>query len=162
MTEEVLKEFRSLKPNRAPGIDSLHPCVLKELADVIAHPLTLIYKKSLTSEELPHHWLQTIITPIYKKGAFTSAENYRCVSLTCILCKILCEDHCQAKQHHIKANQLATLRQHEFTVGKSVTTSLLEAIMHNIPVDELPIFGVQHQLLNSIGRIGEIGGIFSY
>ena len=142
--EEVLKELKNLKPNKAPGIDGLHPRVLKELADVIAHPLTLIYKKSLTSEELPSHWLQDIITPIYKKGTRTIAENYRPVSLTCILCKILEKIIVKQIIHHIKANQLATLRQHGFTVGKSVTTNLLEvvniwteAIMHNIPVDVL-------------------------
>ena len=115
-----------------------------KLADVIAHPLTFIYKKSLTSEELPHHWLQAIITPIYNKRAKTSAENYRLLSLACILCKILEKIIVKQIIHHIKANQLATLRQHGFTVGKSITTILLEvlniwtkAIMNNIPVDVL-------------------------
>ena len=56
ITEEVvLKELKNLKPNKAPGIDGLHPRVLKEMAEEIAHPLTLIYQKSLTGGELPNH-----------------------------------------------------------------------------------------------------------
>ena len=142
--EEVLKELKNLKPNKAPGIDGLHPRVLKEMAEELAHPLTLIYQKSLTSGELPNHWLQAIITPIFKKGSRTSAENYRPVSLTCILCKILEKMIVKQIIHHVKVNQLASARQHGFTAGKSVTTNLLEvmniwteAIMHNIPVDVL-------------------------
>ena len=142
--EEVLKELKNLKPNKAPGIDGLHPRILKELADELALPLTLIYLKSLSSEALPDHWLQAIITPIYKKGSKTAAENYRPVSLTSILCKILEKIIVKQIIKHITVNELATSRQHGFTIGKSVTTNLLEvmniwteAIMHNIPVDIL-------------------------
>ena len=140
--EQVLKELKDLKPNKSPGIDGLHPRVLREIADEIAKPLTIIFQKSLNATELPQHWLQAIITPIFKKGSKSSPENYRPVSLTCILCKILEKLVVKTIIQHIKENELATLRQHGFTPGKSVTTNLLEvmniwseALMHDIPVD---------------------------
>ena len=141
---EVLKELKALKPNKSPGIDGLHPRVLKELAEELAEPITILFKKSLDSEELPAQWLQAVVTPIFKKGRKTLAENYRPVSLTCILCKLLEKLIVKMIIVHIKENELATLRQHGFTVGKSTTTNLLEvlniwteALMHGIPVDVL-------------------------
>ena len=142
--EEVLKQLKDLKPNKSPGIDGLHPKVLKEVADVLAEPITILFKKRLNSEELPAHWLQALITPIFKKGSKTSAENYRPVSLTCILCKVLEKLIVLIIIKHIKENEFASQRQHGFTKGKSVTTNLLEVmniwsevLMHGIPVDVL-------------------------
>ena len=149
----------------------MHPRVLKELADVLAYPLTIMFKKSLETGELPSQWLQAIITPIFKKGSKASAENYRPVSLTCILCKILEKIIVRQIIEHIKDNQLGSLRQHGFTSGKSTTTNLLEvmniwteALMHNIPVDVLYLdyrkaFDcVPHQrLLNQVRSFGITG-----
>ena len=87
--EDVKKDLKNLKPNKSPGIDGIHPRVLIETAEQVAHPITLIFKKSIDAGELPSHWLQALITPIFKKGSKTAAENYRPVSLTCILCKVL-------------------------------------------------------------------------
>lgn len=141
---EVLKELKNLKPNKSPGIDGIHPRVLKENAEVLAHPITLIFRKSLSSGILPSHWLQALVTPIFKKGSKTSAENYRPVSLTCILCKILEKIIVRQIIKHIVENHFASKRQHGFTSGKSVTTNLLEvmniwteALMHHIPIDVL-------------------------
>ena len=142
--EEVLKELKELNPNKSPGIDGMHPRVLKELAEELAKPLTILMKKSLEDEELPAHWLQALVTPIFKKGSKTLAENYRPVSLTCIPCKILEKLTVKMIIEHIKANQLVNQRQHGFTKGRSTTTNLLEvmniwseALMHGIPVDVL-------------------------
>ena len=142
--EEVVKELKALQPNKSPGIDYMYPRVLKEMAEVLGKPVTLLFKKSLNDEELPAHWLQALITPIFKKGSKILPENYRPVSLTCILCKILEKLAVKAIIKHIKENQLGSQRQHGFTKGKSTTTNLLEilniwseALMHGIPVDVL-------------------------
>ena len=142
--EEVHTELKNLNPNKSPGIDCIHPRVLKEMADPLAHPITILFQKSLDAEELPTHWLQALITPIFKKGRKNLAENYRPVSLTCLLCKILEKIIVKQIIKHIKENQLASQRQHGFTKGRSVTTNLLEvmniwteALMHNIPIDVL-------------------------
>ena len=142
--EDVKKDLKNLKPNKSPGIDGIHPRVLIETAEQVAHPITLIFKKSIDAGELPSHWLQALITPIFKKGSKTAAENYRPVSLTCILCKVLEKLIVKQIISHIRENQLVSLRQHGFTTGKSTTTNLLEvlniwteALMHHIPVDVL-------------------------
>ena len=141
---DVLKELQDLKPNKSPGVDGLHPRVLKELAAELVKPITILLKQSLEAEALPAHWLQAVVTPIFKKGSKSLPENYRPVSLTCILCKILEKLVVKIIINHVKANLLATKRQHGFTKGKSTTTNLIEvlnvwseALMHGIPVDVL-------------------------
>ena len=142
--DDVLKELIALQPNKSPGVDGVHPRVLKELSEELVKPITILLKKSLESESLPTHWLQAVVTPIFKKGSKSIPENYRPVSLTCILCKILEKIIVKIIIQHIKDNELANLRQHGFTKGKSTTTNLLEvlnvwseALMHGIPVDVL-------------------------
>ena len=103
-----------------------------------------IYKKSVEESKLPKQWKDAEITPIYKKDARNLPKNYRPVSLTSIICKIIEKLIVVDIINHIKANKLNCQEQHGFTANKSTTTNLLEALnviteaqMHGIPVDIL-------------------------
>ena len=142
--EEVEKLLKNLVSNKSPGVDGLHPKVLKEMAEEISSPITEIFKRSFNSGVLPRNWLQAVITPIFKKGDRTDPSNYRPVSLTSIICKILEIIIITHIIKHLKANDLSCKQQHGFQAGNSVTTNLLEAmnvwteaLMHNIPIDIL-------------------------
>ena len=68
ITPEMVREkLRNLNPDKSPGDDRWHPYFLKELADVICVPLTILFNKSL-NEGAHTSWLKAVITPIYKKG----------------------------------------------------------------------------------------------
>ena len=86
---EINSLLKSLNINKSPGIDDLHPRLLKGLADQITQPLHKIYQQSLDTCDLPDDWKRAKISAVYKKGEKSLAENYRPVSLTCILCKTL-------------------------------------------------------------------------
>ena len=64
------------------GLDGLHPRVLRELAGVIAEPLSAIYQSSWLPGEVPEDWRLADVTPIYRKGRKEDPGNYRPVSLT--------------------------------------------------------------------------------
>ena len=53
-----------------------------ETKDQIKHPLYLLFKKSLHETTIPEDWKLATVTPIFKKGNRSKAENYRPVSLT--------------------------------------------------------------------------------
>jgi len=43
----------------------------------------------LREGEVPNDWRDAIVCPIFKSGSRATPGNYRPVSLTCVLCKIL-------------------------------------------------------------------------
>ena len=140
--EAVLKILKSLDPNKSTGVDKIHPRVLKEAAEKVALPITIIANKSLKSAILPRNWLDAQIIPIYKKDDRQDPANYRPVSLTSIICKIVEKVIAPQVIKHIMDNQNYNSKQHGFTVGRSTTTNILEAmniwteaLHHNVPID---------------------------
>ena len=90
VTEEMVrKELLNLNVNKSLGPDNIHPRILKELAEHLTEPVTLLFNKTIVNGVIPQDWKEAYVSPIYKKGTRSHAENYRPISLTSILCKIM-------------------------------------------------------------------------
>ncbi|ELU08432.1 hypothetical protein CAPTEDRAFT_40175, partial [Capitella teleta] len=90
ITEEMLRhKLNKLKIEKSPGPDGQHPRILKELKEVIAGPLADIMQQSLLEGSLSQEWKEANITAIHKKGSKNEPNNYRPVSLTSHVCKIM-------------------------------------------------------------------------
>lgn len=81
--------LNGLKPDKSPGPDGLHPMYMKEVVDEIATPLAMIFNRALETGELPIDWRTANVVPIFKKGSKTDPGNYRPLSLTTVVCKIM-------------------------------------------------------------------------
>ena len=117
-----------LDPTKAPGPDHIPTKVIKLCANVIAPVLQIIYSQSLEHATLPQDWLSADITPVFKKGNRSTAANYRSISLTSVLCKVM--EHIIF--HHIMSyftslNILNPL-QHGFRPNHSCQTQLVDFI----------------------------------
>ena len=66
--EIVLDLLRKLDAYKSMGPDGLHPRVLRELADVVAKPLSIIFQQSWLTRDVPVDWKLADVTPIFKKG----------------------------------------------------------------------------------------------
>ena len=123
---KVKTKLDKLKPLSAPGPDGVPPCVLIELADELSVPLALIFNLSLSTGVIPEVWKQANVTPIYKKGPKTSPGNYRPVSLTSIICKVMESLLRDEIVRHLAVNNLIYPSQHGFMAKRSCLTNLLE------------------------------------
>ena len=125
--QEVLSELLKLNVTKSPGPDNLHPLVLKHLAEFIAEPLCTIFNMSLQDSKLPTDWKQARISPRFKGGNRNMPSNYRPISLTCIVCKVIERLICSKLQEHLVSTQILTPFQHGFIKGRSCVTNLLFA-----------------------------------
>ena len=85
---EVEKLLRNLNIYKSPRPKCISPRILRECAQVLSSPLTLFLNTSFSQGQLPCIWKSAHITPVHKKGSKFLMENYRQISLTCIVCKI--------------------------------------------------------------------------
>ena len=126
----IQKLLEKLNVNKSCGPDNLHPHLLQKTARTISVPLKLIFEKSLSSGECPNDWRTANVTPIHKKGDRTEPNNYRPVSLTSQVCKVLETVVREKIVKHMKENRLFSNSQHGFREGRSCLTNLLGTLEH--------------------------------
>jgi hypothetical protein len=91
--EEVFAAVQGLKNNKAVGLDEVSAEMLKALADVnvgALHELTDIMHSVFISGDVPDFVLRSVVTLLYKrKGDNASFDNYRGITITSVLYKLL-------------------------------------------------------------------------
>ena len=112
--EMVLEKLRNLNQNKACGVDKFHPFLLKNCADSYVVPITLIFRASLSSSQLPIQFRLANVTPLFKKGDKSVSRNYRPVSLTSIPCKIMESIIRDKMEDYLYKNNLLAKEQHGF------------------------------------------------
>ena len=61
-------KLASLKVNKCPGLDGIHPEILFELREIISGPLAELFSRLLEPGAVPVNWKDAGVTPLFKKG----------------------------------------------------------------------------------------------
>ena len=123
--EKVKLEILNMNMNKSSGPDGIQARILQELVSHIALPITVILKQSAKDGKIPKDWKQANVIPIYKKGSKNIAENYRPVSLTSLVCKLMEKFIKESIMGHLVSENLLSKKQFGFSSGRSTTTQLL-------------------------------------
>ena len=124
----VQKRLLSLRTSTSPGPDQIPSRVLQELATPLSAPICSLFSKSLGVGELPDEWKLGSVVPIHKSGSRQEPSNYRPVSLTAVLSKVL-EGIVRDKilEFLTESGQLHDA-QHGFLPQRSCATQLLSSL----------------------------------
>jgi len=104
----------------------LPPVLFKKLKHSLTTPLTLIYNE-LLQFLLTGNGKRPTVVPVFKKGSTASVVNYRPISLTSVLSKILERILVAKIIDHLHANGLVSPEQHGFLKRCSTCTNLLDS-----------------------------------
>ena len=86
----------------------------------------MIFQESLKTGHVPSDWRRANITPIFKKGCRSDPLNYRPISLTSSVCKVMERIMRKHVIHHLEETGFLNKNQHGFRSGMSCLTQLLE------------------------------------
>ena len=121
----VASKINSMKENKSPGVDGISHKILKETVKQISSPLAHVFKISLQEGIVPLEWKEANIIPLFKKGSRNKSVNYRPVSLTSVICKLLetiIRDH---MMDFLIKHKLINPSQHGFLKARSCLTNVL-------------------------------------
>ena len=121
----VLKLLQDINPSKAGGPDSVPGRMLKELATELTPFMTLLFRQSLDTGQVPKEWKEQWVNPIFKKGNKNDAANYRPVSLTCITSKLMEHVLCSHIRQHLDDHSILSPFQHGFRSKHSCETQLV-------------------------------------
>ena len=124
----ITKLISNLRHDKAAGPDEIRIIVLKELRPEIAPIIQLILERSLATGEVPFDWTEENVSPIFKKADNSDPANYRPISLTCVLCKVM--EHIIASNltKHLNKHNILYDLQHGFRQKRSCETQLIQLV----------------------------------
>ena len=96
------------------------------MAETVSEMLTGIFNSSPESGQVLEDWRVANITPLFKKGSREELGNYRRVSLTSVVGKVLEILIRDRMRNHLNKYKLIKGSQHGFTKGSSCLTNILE------------------------------------
>jgi len=121
----VRDQLSNVDAHKSMGPNGMHPQVLRELADVIAEPLSIVFERSWRTGEVPEDWRKANVTPVFKKRKKEDPRNYRLVSLTSIPGKVMEQLILEVIIKQAEEKKVIRSSQHGFTKGKSRLTNLI-------------------------------------
>ena len=130
----VTNILKNIDVNKSPGPDGIAGIVLKKCASNLSYPMSILFDISFSTGQLPSDWKLANVVPVHKKGDKSNVENYRPISLTSLVMKVM-EKYLRDELYD-KCRQFISDKQHGFLPQKSCTTQLISVLRHNVSISK--------------------------
>ena len=124
----VFKYLCKCNSQSAAGPDEFSGVFWHGLVTSLCKPLSVIFIASYYAGSVPLQWKMSFIKPIYKKGDCSSFKNYRPVSITCVICRVIKAIIKDIMVKYLKDNKLLSTCQHGFRKHHSTGLQILECL----------------------------------
>jgi len=131
LSEQTVFRILSALPNTAAGPDGIPSWFLRLLAPFLSLPLAHIYNLSLSFSYVPNEWKTASITPVPKTLPPSQPSDYRPISVTSILSRVLEKAVVRKFIYPAIATAgppLSFSDQHAFRPSGSTTTALISLL----------------------------------
>ena len=122
---DVLEALNSLDVTKSTGPDGIGPKLLKQCTLALYIPIYHLFCISISKQAIPSEWKCHSITPVYKSGDKALVNNYRPISLLCIISKVLERFVFDYLNKFLNENIVLSRHQFGFRQNHSVTYQLL-------------------------------------
>ena len=173
----VCNVLKSLNSSTSVGPDNIPNIFLKKMFTFLASPLARLYEQSFIVNFIPDCWKLARIVPLHKKGPTNVASNYRPISLTSNICKVMEKIIGAQIWKYFTEHDLISKKQFGFQKNSSTTMQLLQcyntwvknqnngigsdaiyidyskafdSVVHNKLLCKLKSYGFNNELLNWI------------
>jgi hypothetical protein len=126
--EKVERAMKKMKGNMGCGPDGHPSGFIKKLAPHLSVPFCMLFNMCMLEGVLPEVWLEAIVNPLYKKGKKSDVANYRPISLTSVIAKIMERVIKDEMMAFLESDGLLSDSQHGFRGKRSTTTQLLQCL----------------------------------
>ena len=117
-----------LNVNKCPEYDGIQARFLKDATSEIKGVVTYLINLSICTNEFPTELKYAKVKPLFKKNKKTEVENYRPVSVLCIISKILERAVHVQLEKYLTENRLLYSYQSGFRRGHSTDTCLINLL----------------------------------
>ena len=127
----MIRQIRT-SGHTSQGPNNLSPMILKEMATILAKPLTTLVETSLHSASVPasvpDDWKVAAVCALFKKGEKNEPANYWWISLTCVVSKVMVHVIASQLMRFAECTKLFCDRQYGFRRNRSCETQLIELV----------------------------------
>ena len=133
---DIEKAIGKISVGSAAGNDGIPPVLLKKCVSSLKKPLCLLWKESIRSSKIPESMKMGLIIPVFKSGDRCEARNYRPVTLTSHLIKVVERVIVEKLVAFLEENNLFNERQHGFRSNRSCLSQLMDHYQHILNILE--------------------------
>ena len=124
--DQISNILKDIETNKSSGPDGITGTVLKKCSSSLSYPLSILFNISFASGQLPQDWKLANVVPVHKKGDKADIENYRPISLTSLVIKVM--EKIVRNELYSKCKDLINDKQYGFLPNKSCTTQMINTL----------------------------------